>query len=313
MHDVIIVGGGAAGLSAATYALGKRLNFLIICEELGGKAAWNQRLEDQADDENRPGNEAVHMFQKQVGKRQGAIVTDRVTKVTRTGSTFEVQTGHHGTFQSTTVIIATGASPQRLDVPGSEELLGHGLGYSVTTYSQLLRGKHAAVIGNTERALRGVGELARTAERVYLVATDSAVLNTPLAQALRQRSNVEVLEGYQVVEVIGPRHVTELVVARGEKKRGLGVAAAFVDLGLRPNSDMVRGLAQTDREGFIEVDERCGTNVAGLFAAGDVTTSFGEQVLIAIGEGARAALSVYDYLLTQPEPLPETPVDVPLD
>jgi alkyl hydroperoxide reductase subunit AhpF len=129
-------------------------------------------------------------------------------------------------------------------------------------------------------------------------------MTTPLAQALRTRPNVEALAGYQVQQVVGVTNVQELVVARDDEIRRLRIDAAFVDLGLVPNSMMVRSIVQTDLDGFIWVDDRNATTQPGLFAAGDVTTAFGEQVLIAIGEGARAALSAYDYLLAR-SPSPE--------
>jgi len=156
------------------------------------------------------------------------------------------------------------------------------------------------VIGTTVRALRGVSELAAIAEHIYLIAPDAAGMATPMARALRHRPNVEVLEGYLVKEVVGPFNVEELIVEREGQVRRLNVDAAFVDLGLIPNSGMVRRIVQTDYDGFIWVDDRNTTSQPGLFAAGDVTTAFGEQVLIAIGEGARAGLSAYDYVLAHP-------------
>jgi thioredoxin reductase len=177
--------------------------------------------------------------------------------------------------------------------------LGYGLGYSATTHAHLLEGKTAAVIGTTVRALRGAAELARTARQVYLIAPDATGLTTPTALALCKRPNVEALAGYQVQQIVGVTNVQELVVAREDETRRLRVDAAFVDLGLAPNSMMVRPIVQTDLDGFIWVDDRNATTQPGLFAAGDVTTAFGEQVLIAIGEGARAALSAYDYLLAR--------------
>jgi thioredoxin reductase len=128
----------------------------------------------------------------------------------------------------------------------------------------------------------------------------TAIVTNPLALALRQRPNVELLAGYQVQAIVGSIGVTQVGVAHDGGTRRLDVDAAFVDLGVVPNNTMVRRIAQTDLDGFIWVDDRNATTQPGLFAAGDVTTAFGEQVLIAIGEGARAALSAYDHLLARP-------------
>jgi thioredoxin reductase len=299
MRDLIIIGGGAAAQSAAMYALGKQLDVLMIYEHLGGKAGWRQNLVGQAEVEYLAGEEAVRLFERRITHVQGATLRDHVSHVTKEAGVFRVETAHHGVHEAAAVIVATGAQPRALDVPGARELLGQGLGYSVTTHAHLLAGKTAAVIGTSVRALRGVAELARTAERVYLVIPDSTGMSMPMVRAMANRPNVEVLAGARVQEVVGPMNVEELVVLYQGKERRIPVDAAFIDLGLTPNSSSVKPIAQTDQDGFIWVDERNATTLPGLFAAGDVTTAFGEQVLIAIGEGARAALSAYDYLLAR--------------
>lgn len=302
MYDLIIVGGGAAGLSAAMYALGKQLDFLAIYDNIGGKAGLRQSISGQAEDEYLAGTEAVLLFERHITSQAGRTLRDRVNEVTKAGGVFHVKTQHHGVQQSAALIVATGAAPTRLDVPGARELLGYGLGYSATTHAHLMEGKAVAVIGTTVRALRGAAELARTAARVYLIAPDATGMATPLAQALGKRPNVEMLPGYQVQQIVGVTNVEELVVAHEDAVRRLRVDAAFVDLGLVPNSAMVRPIVQTDLDGFIWVDDRNATTQPGLFAAGDVTTAFGEQVLIAIGDGARAAASAYDYILSYVAP-----------
>lgn len=309
MRDLIIIGAGAAGLSAAVYALGKHLDFLVIYDELGGKSDWGQRLADQDAEAYRAGSEAVSLFARRLNAHPNHAMRDQVAGVSKDDSGFRVETQNHGIQESRTVIVATGATPVPLDVPYAQEFVGHGLGYSITTYTNLLAGKTAAVIGTKERALRGVGELARIAKQVYLIAPDSTDLNTALAHTLEQRPNVEVFDGYRVKEIIGNFHTGEVVIERDGQTRSLGVDAAFVDLGLQPNTGMVRGLVEMDAQGFIKVDHQNATSQPGLFAAGDVTTAFGEQVIIAMGEGARAALSAYDYLLAEPATYTHMPMD----
>jgi thioredoxin reductase len=308
MYDLIIIGGGPAAAAAAVYALGKQLNFLAIYAE-PGKAGRTQQFGGEAGPEFLPGAEAIRLFERQVMMHSERALRDGVTDVSRESGIFRVSTQHHGTRTSTAVIVATGATPVALDVPGARELVGWGLGYSITTHAHMLTGKRVAVVGTTIRALRGVAELARLAELVYLIAPDAAGLQTPLANTLRRRPNVELLEGYAVTKLVGTDSVEQIVIARDQQPRTLAVDAAFVDLGLLPNSGIVRRIAQTDSDGFIWVDERNATTAPGLFAAGDVTTAFGEQIMNAIGDGARAALSAYDYLLArQPAPVTE-PID----
>lgn len=297
MRELIIIGGGAAALSAGMYALGKQIDFVMIYETLGGKAGWRQSLVGQEEVEYLAGEEAVRIFERKIAMQTDRTIRDTVTTVQRTDQGFRVETRNHEVLEALAVIVATGATPVRLQAPGAHELLGQGLGYSVTTHAHLLAGKTAAVIGATHRALRGVAELARTAEKVYLIIPDPDAASLPMMHAISQRPNVEILSGYTVDEVAGPMNVEEIIVSRNGQQQRIPVDAAFVDLGLRPCSEFVRHLVRTDQEGFIWVDERMATTVPGIFAAGDVTTSFGEQVLIAIGDGARAALSAYDYLL----------------
>jgi thioredoxin reductase (NADPH) len=299
MHDLIIVGGGAAALSAAVYALGKQLDVLVIYEDLGGKAGTRQQFRGQSTEEYLAGAEAARALQRQLASQPEHTLKDRVTDIAKREGVFYVTTQSSGVRESVAVLVATGAAPISLDVPGASDLVGHGLGYSATTHAHMVAGKQVAVIGTTVRALRGAAELARAAKQVYLVAPDPADLDRPMAGALRNRPNVEILEGYQVKTINGPFNVESVVVERGDQHRWLKVDAAFVDLGLAPNSAAVRSLAQTDPDGFIWVDELNATTVPGMFAAGDVTTAFGEQILIAIGDGARAALSAYDYILAQ--------------
>jgi thioredoxin reductase (NADPH) len=299
MHDLIIIGGGPAALSAAVFALGKQLDFVMIYQAPGGKAGWRQRLAGQIEDEFLAGELAVRGFEHQIIMRSGRAIRDRVISIVKQDGAFRVQTERYGVEVGAAVIVATGATPLPLDAPGARKLVGRGLGYSPTTHAHLVVDRSVAVVGCSERALRGAGELACTAAQVYLIVPDPTCLLTPLGIALRGYPNLEVLEGYHVIEITGETNVETLLVARGELVRELRVDAAFVDLGLLPNSALVQDIVLTDEQGFIKVDERNATTLPGLFAAGDVTTAFGEQVLIAIGDGARAGLSAYDYLLAR--------------
>lgn len=319
MHDLIIIGGGAAALSAASYALSKQLDVLIIYERLGGKTGQHFSVRTEEDflvghilvhlafpgeqpvgEAQFAGEETVHLFERQIKARSGVALNDRVVGVSKVGDVFHVETERYGFQHSSALLIASGVAAHQLDVPGAREFLGMGLGYSATTYARLVDGKTAAVIGTTVRALRGAAELARAAEQVYLITTDDQNRDLPLMNKLRQHPRVEILEDYQIKEVRGTSTVEYLLVEREGKQRRLNVDAAFVDLGLEPNSAMVRHICQTDADGFIWIDQNNATSLPGLFAAGDVTTAFGEQVLIAIGDGARAALGAYDYILARP-------------
>lgn len=300
MYDMIILGGGAAGLAAAAYAQNKQRNVLLIAEEVGGKAGTQQQLHHQVGEEELLGADAVQLLARRVTARAGAVLRDRVTSVAKVNGIFQVETQHHGRQESQVVLVATGASPLPLDVPGAKQLVNHGIGYSITTHAHLLSGKQAAVIGATNRALRGVIELANIGAQVYLITPDATGLSTPFAHALRQVPGVTVLERYEVKQIIGTTGVEQIVIAQDGQQSVLQVDAVFADLGLLPNSGVVRRIVQVDADGFIWIDDQHMTSLAGLFAAGDVTTALAEQMLIAIGDGVRAAVSAYGYILTHP-------------
>lgn len=158
--------------------------------------------------------------------------------------------------------------------------------------------KITTVIGDGELALRAAGELATVAQRVNLVGPTEGALETPLGKKLVEESKVMLYEGYEAVEVLGSEFA-ETIVARSPSGERTEIPAdgTFIEMGLLPNSQMVADFIQLDDQDRIEIDCATNTNIPGVFAAGDVTTIYAEQVLIAVGEGAKAALSAYEYLL----------------
>jgi thioredoxin reductase len=309
MYDIIILGGGAAGLAAAAYALNKQLAVVLIAEDVGGKAGVQQHLRNQPGEEELIGADAVQLLSRRVAARLGAVLHDRVMEVAKTNGIFQIETQHHGVLEGRAVLIATGAAPLPLDVPGARKLVNYGLGYSITTHAHLLDGKTAAVIGTTSRALRGALELANLGANVYLITPDASAMTTPLARTLRRVPRVTLFERYQVLEIAGATNVEHVVVAQDDERSSLRVDAVFADLGLLPNSGVVRRIAQVDAAGFVRIDERNMTSLPGLFAAGDVTTMLAENILVAIGDGTRAGVSAYEYLLAQPQLVEASPAD----
>jgi len=173
-----------------------------------------------------------------------------------------------------------------------------GLCYSALSYAPLFIDKSVMVIGDADLALRSAGELATVAKEVTMVCTDDKLLDSPLGNKLQHAQNVKILKGCEVVEVKGDDYARKLAVRdKAGKINEYSADGMFVEKGLTPNTNMVKGLAEFDAQGRIVIDNACRTSVPGLFAAGDVTNSYAEQVLVAVGEGAKAALSAYEYLL----------------
>jgi alkyl hydroperoxide reductase subunit AhpF len=185
-----------------------------------------------------------------------------------------------------------------MNVPGEKEFTMKGLCYSALSYAPLFIDKTVIVIGDDDLALRSTAELATIAKHVFLVCAGNQVLDSPLWMKLQTALNVTILKGHQVVEVKGDQFAHTLVTRDPAGKIDEYEAdGMFVEKALKPQSDMVKDLIDLDERGRIIVDCANCTNVPGLFAAGDVTNSYAEQVLIAVGEGAKAALSAYEYLL----------------
>ncbi len=298
MYDLIIVGGGPAGLTAAIYAIRKRLNVYLISQDLGGKTNYRMELQDSEDHQIIRGVDVVEKFWRELDYLEFARHLERVSTIDKERGIFHVKTIGGKSFQARSVILATGSRVKQLGVPGEDRFIGRGLSYSAISHAPLFLGKRCVVIGDSDLALRAVTELASVAETVHLVAHTAGALETPLVNRLATGLKVVVWERYGVKEIQGDNYAERVIIETPEGTRSeLEVDGVFVELGLIPNSDSVQGLADLDEHGRVIVDNVNRTTCPGLFAAGDVTNAYAEQVLIAVGEGAKAALSAYDYLL----------------
>ncbi len=297
MYDLIIIGGGPAGLTAAIYAIRKRLNVLVVARDLGGKTQWRLALPWIEDYQVIRGLEIVEKFQRELEYLDFARHMETVEKVEQHGDTFTIFTRGGGELQARAVIVATGTRQVRMEVPGEKEYMMKGLCYSAMSYAPLFIDRTTMVVGEKDLALRSAAELSTIARQVYLVCPGAALPKTPLADKLAAAANVKILPKTNVLEIKGDQYARSALLDGPSGQQELAADAIFVEMGLKPQSQMVAGLVELDDEGRIRVD--CGnrTNVPGLFAAGDVTSGFAEQVLIAVGEGAKAALSAYEYLL----------------
>jgi len=300
MYDLIIVGGGPAGLTATIYALRKRMKVLLITRDLGGKTNYRLQVPNVEQHLVITGEEVVNRFVNEIEYLDFAREMDKVEKIDRTPQGYTVLTRGEKQYNGKALLVATGANAHPLDVPGEKEYMMRGLCYSAVSYAPLFVERPTVVIGDSDLALRAAAELARIASAVTLVAPTHGDLDSGLGQRLRASPNVLVMEGYEIKEVKGDEFARELVVQKNGEAHSIRADAFFVELGLKPNSNLVKHLADVDEDGYIKVDMRNHTSAPGLFAAGDVTNAYAEQVLIAIGEGAKAALSAYEYLLSQP-------------
>ncbi|MGD2251873.1 MAG: NAD(P)/FAD-dependent oxidoreductase [Anaerolineales bacterium] len=297
MYDMIILGGGPAGLTATVYALRKRLNVLLITQDMGGKTNYRLQLPFVEKHLVITGEEVVSRFANEVDYLEYARTFDQAEKVERLPQGFRVHTKSGKSHEARCLIIATGARGRKLNVPGEDAFMMRGLCYSAVSYAPLFIERDTVVIGDTALAIRATAELARIARKVTLVAPGHGELDSAMGRKVLAEANVEVLKGFRVEAVLGDNYARTLVVSRNGDRREINADAFFVELELEPQSSMVVDLVKTDERGRIVIDSRNRTSLEGIFAAGDVTDVITEQVLISVGEGAKAALTAYEYLL----------------
>lgn len=297
MYDLIIIGGGPAGLTATIYAIRKRLNVLLITRDLGGKTNYRLQLPFVEKHLVINGEEVVNRFANEVDYLEFVRVFDKSEKVEANKGGFRVTTRSGEEYESKSLIIATGALGRLMEVPGEKDYMMRGLCYSAVSYAPLFIDRDVVVIGDTMLALRSTAELARIARKVTLVAPSHGDLDTIMGRKVLKADNVEVMEGFRVEEVQGDEYARKILVSNNGDTQNLEADAFFVELELVPQSHLVADLVERDDRDRIIVDAMNKTSADGIFAAGDVTNIFSEQVLISIGEGAKAALAAYEYLL----------------
>jgi alkyl hydroperoxide reductase subunit F len=301
MYDLIILGGGPAGLTAAVYAIRKRLDVLLITRDLGGKTNYRLQLPFVEKHLVITGEEVVSRFSNEIDYLEFARQFDKAEKVEKIEGGFKVTTGEGNQYEAKVLIIATGALGRLMDVPGEKEFMMRGLCYSAVSYAPLFIDREVVVIGDTQLALRSTAELSRIADKVTLVAPSHGELDSEMGRKVLQADNVSVMEDFLVTAVNGDEYARSITIQKDGQEEQLAADAFFVELELVPQSDLVANFVARDDQGRIMVDARNRTSTAGIFAAGDVTDVIAEQVLIAVGEGAKAALAAYEYLLKLPE------------
>ena len=255
MYDLIVIGGGPAGLTAAIYAIRKRINVLLITKDLGGETNYRLALPWIEDYQVIRGLEVVNKFKRELEYLKFAHVMESVEHVERQSDGFTVHTIGGAKYEARALIVATGTRTKRMGVPGEKEFIMRGLCYSAQSYAPLFIDRQTAVVGEGDLALRSAAELATVAKHVYLIGPKGAALESPLGTKLSQAKNVTILEGYQVVEVQGNGFADRLVIKSPEgKDETINYDGMFVEMGLVPNSQMVSGLVDLDVQGRIQVD-----------------------------------------------------------
>ena len=300
MEKVIIIGSGPAGLTAALYAARANLSPLVITgNELGGQVSITNEVENYPGfPEGLTGPELVERFQKQAEKFGARFEFDEVIEVDFSGPPYRVKT-HGQEFTTQAVIIATGASPKRLGVPGEQEFIGRGVSYCATCDGFFFRDKEIIVVGGGDSAVEEGLFLTKFARRVRIVHRRDQLRAGPL---LQQRAfnnpKIEFVWNTVVTAIEGDGRVERVRVRNtvtGEEGI-LETDGVFIYIGHYPNSALFKGLVDMDDHGYIIVDKFMRTNVPGVFAAGEIADPIYRQVVTSAGDGCKAAMQVEKYL-----------------
>jgi thioredoxin reductase (NADPH) len=303
IYDVVVVGGGAAGLTAAIFTSRLGLNTIVVTREIGGRALVNSPY-SQRSIENYPGFlsvtglELMGRFEQQARRYGATFLFAEVYKMWEDSSNiFHVETTR-GEVKGHTVILAFGETPRRLGV-GEERFEGKGVSYCTYCDLDKCRGKVVAVVGFGARALQSAALLSKNAEKVYLIYWWGG-LGEPIdaKKLLEGKDNVELITLSTVAEVRGSDRLESIVIQGpfGEDRREIKVDYLFIELGYEAKTEFLKGFVELNEEGKVKVDRNCCTSRAGVFAAGDITDTTYKQIVISAGEGAKAALSAYNYL-----------------
>lgn len=296
MYDLIIIGAGPAGISAAVYAGRKKINTLVITKDIGGQAAWSGDIENYTGYQFISGPDLVEKFEEHLRKYNIVLKeNEAVQSVEKQGDRIKVKTAK-AEYESRTVIIACGKRSRELNVPGEKEFKNKGLTYCVTCDGPLFSGKDVAVIGGGNSALDAALQLVKIAKKVYII-NNAAQLSGDeiMLEKLNSDAKAVILNDSRVLEVKGDKFVTGLRIKQQDKEQELALQGIFVEIGLLPNSGIIPQAVKNDSA---EIKVNCAneTSIPAVFAAGDVTDVPEKQIIIAAGEGAKAALSAFRYL-----------------
>jgi len=299
VHDVIIIGAGPAGLSAGVYCARKMLDTLVISYNVGGQAAWSWEVENYLGYQLITGAELVERFRDHLENFQVELLEGRnVTSLRQEGESFLVSTDRGEGFAARAVIAASGKVPRKLDVPGEEEFRGRGVAYCSTCDAPLFRHKKVAVVGGGNSAVDAALQLSQIAEKVYLMTIEESLDGDEIRRRqVMESPNVAILTECRVTAIRGDRFVGEVEVLQGGNRKSLPVEGVFVEIGSIPSTGYLPPEVRLNELGEVVIDSNNRTSLPGLFAAGDVTDVMEKQIIIAAGEGAKAALAAYAWLL----------------
>lgn len=295
MYDLVIIGGGPAGITAGVYGARKKLKTLVLTKDFIGQAGLTGTIENWPGEKDITGPELMDKFESHLKNYDVEIKEEEVVSLNKSDN-FSLKTVKEE-ITSRAVIIATGRKPKALNVPGEEEFVGKGVVYCTTCDAPLFRGKRVVVVGGGNAGLESAIELTAHAKEVFLFEAFPELSGDEFLQEKAEKKGVKIFKKRIVKEIKGDKFVEEITFEDSGEEKKMQVEGIFIQIGSIPITGFVSNLVEFNERGEVVVDrETCQTKTDGLFAAGDVTDVRDKQIVVATGEGAKASLSAYNYL-----------------
>lgn len=302
MFDVIIIGAGPTGMTAAMYASRRMMKVLVISKNIGGQVVWASDIKNYPGIEFVRGVDLVNKMSKQIKDLGVDIKVEGVEEITKNNNgSFSVKTSDNN-YLTKTIIIAMGLSPKKLGLRKENELTGKGISYCANCDGPLFKGKVVAVAGGGNAALDAAEVMSKIANKVYLIYRKPKLKAfESLISDVQSKNNVEIMLNSEIGEIIGDEKLKKLKIINNisQISREIDVEGLFIKIGHQPKTEILANLVETDTLGQVIVDLSGKTNCDGIFAAGDVTQNEFKQIVTGCGQGATAALSAYKYLQTK--------------
>jgi len=299
MYDVIIIGAGAAGLTAAIYTCRKKLKTVVISIDVGGQTNLTSHIENYPGTGPMSGIELMRRFQNEAVGFGAELIMGKVNKVDKTENGFKIWLANDESYECKALILAYGKVPKSLGIEGEEKFMGRGVSTCVTCDAPLFKNRDVAIIGGGNSAVEGALELATLSKKVYIIhRRDTFRADEITVQKLKNSSNIELVLNSIPTKVIGDKNVDGIEVenAATKEKNEFKVDGVFIEIGYVVDTSFVQHLVKVNEKKEVIVDERGNTSCPGIFSAGDVTPVPFKQTVIAAGEGAKAALECYRWL-----------------
>lgn len=299
IYDLLVIGGGPAGLNAALYAKRKGLTTGIITQRIGGQLLNTSSVDNYLGISQVSGEELSEKYLSHLKELEVGILEEaEVTKIEKIDKIFNTTLKDGTLFQSKTLLLATGSAPRKLEVPGEVEFSNRGVAYCAICDAPLFKDKNVIIAGGGNSAVEAAIDVAKFATQVTLVHRSQLRADQILIDHMMNQSNITVFLQTQILQIVGDDKMTGVKVLNKEnsQERVIDADGIFIEIGNLPSNYLVKDLVPLNQQGEVVVDEKNMTRLPGLYAAGDVTQMPYKQIVIAVADGAKAALAANEYI-----------------